>query len=164
MKKGISDIYKYPIILLYLILTICFFYYNLDNVSLELFRTPLIYVIVNTFYNILSMIVNIAILNLFLKLGYKLVKKENLSDSVSITIKLVLLVQIIHLILQFYGMENINVIILAIVILFNPVLHFINYNIWVNNNCKFNFDFIKVSIPFYIYLILDFISIYMVIR
>ena len=164
MKKGISDIYKYSIILLYLILTICFFYYNLDNVSLELFRTPLIYVIVNTFSNILSMIVNIAILNLFLKLGYKLVKKEILSESVSITIKLVLLVQIIHLILQFYGMENINVIILAIVILYNPVLHFINYNIWVNNNCKFTFDFIKVSIPFYIYLILDFISIYMVIR
>ncbi len=164
MKKGISDIYKYPIILLYLILTICFSYYNLDNVSFELFRTPLIYVIVNTFSNILSMIVNIAILNLFLKLGYKLVKKENLSDSVSITIILVLLVQIIHLILQFYGMENINVIILAIVILFNPVLHFINYKIWVNNNCKLNFDFIKVSIPFYIYLILDFISIYMVIR
>lgn len=164
MNKLKDNLLNLSVLLIYFLITIVFFYEKMSIVSLEMFKTPLIYVALNTLSNLLSMIVNIVVLNLFIKLGYKLVKKKNLSDSLSITFKLVFSLQIFHVILQFYGLENIQLNVIAILILFNPIIHIINYRMWYKRECCHIIEILKVSIPYFIYLILDFISIYMLVR
>lgn len=116
-----------------------------------------IYLGVNLFSLTLILIISVFILSIFNKLAYKLLTKENLKNSINISLQIIFTLQFFHMLIDYFG-NSISSIGLIFLIVLNPCIHITLFLIWYMHGVEKFKNILLISIPTYIYLVLDLIT------